>query len=227
MRRGSTAWERRAWRPDRCWRAAGASSRRVQVAGVGRLPQTRKRRSSNSSPTSRRSASRSSTSYQDGSWCTARPELARARQGLGGDPLRAPIDILEQPAVRPLQSEEVVAAVGRGPEHDTIAGRGQGGGGGREVGGGQGRAVGVEEADGIVAGVEQGRRRVEQAVAEARRHGLQQADPLRQDVAEELGAAGGGVGHEARDVGERRCADQVVGDIAQEAGVEAGGLLPG
>src|SRR5262245_764698 len=70
-------------------------------------------------------------------------ELCGARDGLCGDPLCAPVDALEQPAMRPLQPQQVIAPIGRWPEYNAIARCGEGGGGGDKVCSWQGRAVGV------------------------------------------------------------------------------------
>src|ERR1051325_5162181 len=104
--------------------------------------------------------------------------------------------------MRSLQSDEVIAAVGRGPEHHAIAWYGQSGSCSDETGDWQGRAIGVEQAYGIMTGLEQRCRRVQEAFAEARAHCLQQADALRQNAAEEVGAAGRSESHEARYIGE-------------------------
>ena len=81
-------------------------------------------------------------------------EFLRARQVCADTLSVLQSDILEQPPMWSLQSKEIVAAVGPWPEDDTIAGRGQGGGGSHEVRSGQRRAVGIEQTHGTVASVE-------------------------------------------------------------------------
>src|SRR5205823_3518596 len=55
--------------------------------------------------------------------------------------------------------------------------------------------------------------------------GLYQADDWRQSALEERLGAGRRVGHPASDVGGDRSGQEIVGNVAQECGVEVGGLL--
>ena len=123
---------------------------------------------SNNSACSCRSACESSTSYQAGRRCTSRP-ISRARSSVWPrDALGAPVDVVEQPPVRLLDAEQVIAAVGRGTEHGAVARPRQHLGGLDQQRRRQGRAVGIEHDGGRMAGGEQAADRLEQTIAEIR-----------------------------------------------------------
>jgi len=146
---------------------------------------------------------------------------------LPGDALGAPGDVIEQAAVRGLQTEQIIAPVARGTEHGALARP-------RECVRGldqerrrQRRAVGIEHDGRTMAAGEDFLNGAEQTIAEIRQRGVDQADRRRQNaVKKSLGARRrvGGVADDRRMTCRQQ---QIVGDIAQECGVERGGFLEG
>jgi len=67
---------------------------------------------------------------------------------------------------------------------------------------------------------------MQQARTEIGLRGLEETDARRQMRPEERLGAGRSVGHPAGDVGKGCRGEHVLGNVAQEGGVEAGGLLP-
>ncbi len=99
--------------------------------------------------------------------------------------LGAPGYVLEQPAVWLLRAEQVVATVGGGAEHDSLAGLCQDASGLHQQRRGQGGAVRIENDRAAMAKRQKLRDRRMQTVAEARMRGLDQPDLARQDLLEE------------------------------------------
>ena len=98
-------------RPSRrpCW-ARGTASAPDRASRLRTIP-----RAAGAAPAT------SSTSYQAGRRCTSRP-ISRARSSVCvRHALGAPVDVVEQPPVRLLEAEQVIAAVGRGTEHGAVA----------------------------------------------------------------------------------------------------------
>ena len=146
-----------SWRPwARCRRCGTACRRSPRRSARAARPRRRRRTSS---------AAR-----------TPAGRARRTRRASGGRPAPCSSRRLRTAADAALDADQVVAAVGGGPEHHAVAGRGQRGCGGDEVADGQRRAVRVEQARSAMPGIQQRAGGVEQAGAEIGLHGLDQTD---------------------------------------------------
>src|ERR1700684_196249 len=103
-------------------------------------------------------------------------DLARPLKRLFGNVLGAPGDVLEKAAVRGLDPEKIIAAVGRGTEHGALTWLRQRIRSLHKECRWQGRAVGVEHDRRTVAAREHFLDRAQQTIAEIRQTGVDQAD---------------------------------------------------
>ena len=126
--------------------------------------------------------------------------------------------------MRLLDADEIVAAIGRRAEDDAVSGGGQRGGSRHQIAGGQRRAVGIEQAHSLMPRDQQRASRAKQAGAEVRLRRLDETDVGGEVAGEEIAGACRRIGHPRADVGESCRRQQIVGDVAQERGVEVGGL---
>ena len=148
-----------------------------------------------------------------------KPDLARPFARLLGDVFGAPGDILEHVAMRGLEPEQIIAAVARRTEHGAVARPRQRCGGLDQERRRQSRTVGIEHDGGRMSAGEDLLDRVQQAIAEIRQPGVDQADRARQGAAEEVLGAGRTVGRVAGDAAWRsacRSQQHIVGDVLQE-----------
>ena len=128
-----------------------------------------------------RSDARSSTSYQDGTFVTARALSAGALERHFVDVGSAPRDAGENLRVRLRQADQRVAAVERGAQHHIVATSHRVHGGAKDRAG-QGGAVGVHQHRAGVALGEQVSRRLDEALAEVAAALEQEAEAGRQQL---------------------------------------------
>ena len=158
-----------------------------------------------------------------------KPDLAGALERLLGDALRAPCDIFEQTPMCGLDAEQIIAAVARRAEHGAVARPRQ------RLRGFASSAVGSVGLSELSTTAERWPRAkisldgVQQAIAEIRQPGLDQADRRRQSAAEKILAArrteGGIAGNAGIGRGVARGEQHVVGDVLQKRGVEGRGFV--
>ena len=157
-------------------------------------------------------------------------DFPRALDRLAGDTFRAPVHILEQAAMRTLDSEQIITAVGRRSDNGPIARPRQHGGGLDQQRGRQSRAVRVQDNSGVVAGGKEPVDGREQAIAEIRMPRLDQPDLARQGFAKEARRSRRPESHIASDrgalhCGRARCHLQVRRNVFDEGGVESRCLI--
>ena len=120
---------------------------------------------------------------------------------------------------------KIIAPVGGGPQHDTIARWGESRCGRDEIADRQGWTVRIDQADAPVSGLQERRCRMEQAFAQGWRNRLHQANAVGQMRPEEGRGTGWRVGHPTADIGKLRGGQNVVCGITQEHRVESCCLL--
>ncbi len=144
------------------------------------------------------------------------PQLGGAIQRLTRHVFRAPGDVLEQTAMGRLQAEQVVAAIVRGSEHDTVTGPIERVRGFDQERRGQRGTIGIQHDSAAVTVLQQLRNGAKQAVAEIRVPGLDHPDLGRQVRSKEWLRLRRSERHMGGDGGVTGGRENIVGDVAQE-----------
>ena len=144
------------------------------------------------------------------------PQLGGAIQRLTRHVFRAPGDVLEQTAMGRLQAEQVIAAIVRGSEHDTVTGPIERLRGFDQERRGQRGTIGIQHDSAAVTVLQQLRNGAKQAVAEIRVPGLDHPDLGRQVRSKEWLRLRRSERHIGGDGGVTGGRENIVGDVAQE-----------
>ena len=117
-------------------------------------------------------------------------QFTGALERLSCDALRAPGDILKQPAMWVFEAEEVVPAIFARAEHNAFAWRGERACGRNEPFGRQCRTIGIQNHGGTITEIEQGLCRLDEAFAEIGEPNFHQTNMRRQTILEERRGTG-------------------------------------
>jgi hypothetical protein len=150
----------------------------------------------------------------------SQPDLGGTVEGLLEHGFGAPGDVLEQAAMRALQTDQVIAAIGGATDNDPVARQGEHPGGLDEHRSRQRRAVGIDETCRAIAGGEQVRGGIKQTRAEACPARRQQPDRLRHYPRERRRRTRRRIGHESVDRGDSGRRENILGGVPDEGGAQ-------